>query len=288
MILLDPQLLAFEAIVKKGTVHGAAEALFLTQTAVTQRLRLLEQKMKTTLFIRSRRGMELTAEGEQLHRYCQRVIEMGGTLLASIQGAGHVADCRIKIAGPTSVMRSRIIPQCQAVMKAFPKLAMSFWIDDSINISQQLKSGAFDLVILPPEQVVPEMISKTLTPEHYLLVCSSQWKNRSLMDIISHEKIIDFDESDQMSFSYLRSYGLLEYIQPERHFVNNTESIAQLFIDELGYGVLTEEFAAPYIKSGALHVINDQKPYLNQIALAWYPRPEQAAYFTAVVDAIGY
>jgi predicted transcriptional regulator len=63
MILLDPQLHAFEAIVKTGTVHAAAKLLHLTQTAVTQRLRMLEQRMKTTLFIRSRRGMQLTTEG---------------------------------------------------------------------------------------------------------------------------------------------------------------------------------------------------------------------------------
>jgi len=43
MILLDPQLIAFEAIVKEGTVHAAADTLYLTQTAVTQRIHLLEE-----------------------------------------------------------------------------------------------------------------------------------------------------------------------------------------------------------------------------------------------------
>ena len=73
MILLDPQLHAFEAIVKTGTVHAAAKLLHLTQTAVTQRLRMLEQKMKTTLFIRSRRGMQLTTE-EIISIHSQRTI----------------------------------------------------------------------------------------------------------------------------------------------------------------------------------------------------------------------
>ena len=286
MILLDAQLVAFEAIVREGTVHGAAESLFLTQTAVTQRLRQLEQKLKATLFIRSRRGMLLTAEGEQLHRYCQRVTEMSSAVLTRIQGAGTLSNLRVKIAGPTSVMRSRIIPHCKEIMKKFPKLHMSFLIDDHIDISHQLKSGAFDLVILSPEHVTHEMVSKPLEPEQYLLVCSVQWAHRKLIDIISNEKIIDFGQDDQMTFSYLKKYDLLKYIQTERHFVNNTESIAQLFINELGYGVLSKEFAAPYIKSGELLVINENKSYLNPISLAWYPRPEQPDYFSAIIHAI--
>ena len=42
-MLLDPQLLAFMAIIRNGSVHSAAEELFLTQTAITHRLRQLEQ-----------------------------------------------------------------------------------------------------------------------------------------------------------------------------------------------------------------------------------------------------
>lgn len=286
MILLDSQLIAFEAIIKEGTVHAAAESLFLTQTAITQRLRQLEQKLKTTLFIRSRRGMVLTSEGEQLHRYCQRVTEMGGVVLASIQGAGVSSNFRVKIAGPGSKMRSRIIPQCQSVMKAFPRLNMSFLIDDAADISQRLKSGAVDLVLLRPEQVTQEMESKPLSPEYYLLVCSAKWGNRTLIDIITNEKIIDFDQDDQMTFSYLKKYGLLEHIQSERHFINNTESIAELFIAEFGYGVLTKEFADPYIKSGKLHILNEQKANPNPMSLAWYPRPESPHYFSAIIDAI--
>ncbi|AUH72221.1 LysR family transcriptional regulator [Legionella sainthelensi] len=286
MILLDPQLIAFEAIVKEGTVHAAAESLFLTQTAVTQRLRQLEQKLKATLFIRSRRGMLLTIEGEQLHRYCQRVTEMGGAVLASIQGAGTLSNLRIKIAGPTSVMRSRIIPQCQSVMKEFPKLHITCLINDSFDISHQLKSGEFDLVILSPEQVTQEMESKSLMPEHYLLVCSAKWKDRGLIEILSHEKIIDFGQDDQMTFSYLKKYDLLQYIQTERHFINNTESIAQFFIHEFGYGVLSREFAAPYIQSGELIILNENQSYPNPISLAWYLRPEQPNYFSALIQTI--
>lgn len=267
-------------------MHAAAEVLCLTQTAVTQRLKQLEQKLKICLFIRSRRGMLLTPEGEQLHRYCQHVAEMSGTVLASMRGAGVSSGLRLTIAGPSSQMRARILPQCQSVMNIFPKLHMSFIIDDAHDLSPKLKSGEVDLVVLRPEQVTQEMESKTLSPEYYLLVCSAQWKHRSLIDILSHEKIIDFDPLDRETFSYLKAYDLFQYIQSERHFINNTESLAELIAAGFGYGVLTEEFAAPYLRSGRLHVLNKHQANLNPMSLAWYPRPETPAYFSALIRAI--
>lgn len=286
MILLDPQLIAFEAIVKEKTVHAAAAALYLTQTAVTQRLRGLEQKMKTTLFIRSRRGMLLTPEGEELHRYCQQIIAMEGALFANIQGAGMSSNLRVKIAGPSSILRSRIIPQCESVMHQFPNLLMSFLIDDSEDLSHKLKSGECDLVVLRPEQIPAEMDNKILASEEYLLVCTAKWSTRKLSDIIKKEKIIDFDPSDQMTFTYLKQFDLLDGIQTERHYVNNTESIAQLFIAGFGYGVLTKEFAEPYIRAGELRIMNQKKIYSNPVALAWYPRTELPYYFAALITAI--
>ena len=68
MSLLSPQLQAFLKVAEQKTVHGAADKLFLTQTAVTQRIRTLETSLGTTLFIRTRRGMALTSEGGALLR----------------------------------------------------------------------------------------------------------------------------------------------------------------------------------------------------------------------------
>ena len=64
--LLSAHLEAFMAVAKHNTVHAGARAIHISQTAMTQRIHALEQKLKTTLFIRSRHGMQLTSEGEKL------------------------------------------------------------------------------------------------------------------------------------------------------------------------------------------------------------------------------
>lgn len=274
------------SIAQHKTVHGAAKTLNVTQTAVTQRIHALEAKLGSTLFIRTRRGMMLTPEGEALLRYCHAVTELEGEALAKIQGAGTEAVIQLCITGPTSIMRSRIIPQCLPILKKFPNLLINFDINDVENRVRSLRAGESQLAIIRTEDVTPEMEHKTLQPEHYVLVCSKAWEQRDLLGIIKSERIIDYDPTDQMTYNYLRHFNLLEKANHQRHFVNRTESLAMMLTAGLGYGVLTTEFSKPYLDSGELIVLNSGKTYENLLALAWYLRPEPPGYFSELIKVI--
>lgn len=286
MSLLNPPLAAFEKVAELQTVHGAAKALHLTQTGITQRIRSLEQKLKTTLFIRTRRGMRLTTEGQALYRYCQQANALAGKTLANIQGSLSSIQSRIAISRTTSIMQSRVIPQCHRIMMKYSSLYFTFLINDDSDISHYLKSGKADIVILNPEQVEAEMQSKNIEPEVYVLACTSQWKGRKLRDIITHEKIIDYTPEDQTTYTYLKKFHLLKYVKNNRHFANSTESLAQLLIAGVGYGALTKEFAQPYLKSKQLMILNDGKTCLYELKIAWYKRPEPPRYFSEIINAI--
>lgn len=286
MSLLSPQLEAFVAVARQKTVHSAATALHMTQTAVTQRIRMLEGRLGTTLFIRTRRGMMLTPEGEALLRYCYASRELEGQALAIIQGAARETAIRFCITGPTSIMHSRIVTHCFPVMREFPNLLIQFDINDQETRIRSLRSGESQLAVIQHEDVAPEMEYKLLQPEHYVLVCASHWQHRKLDDIIRTERIIDYDPGDQMTLNYLRHFNLLDLAQHERHFVNRTDMMAMMLSAGLGYGVLALEFSQPYIEKGELIVLNSAKIYENRMVLAWYDRPEPPGYFSAIIKAI--
>src|SRR5260221_5684337 len=102
--LLSPQLEAFLAVARNKSMHGAAREIHLSQTAITQRIQTLEQRVNATLFIRTRHGVRLTADGEALLRYCQIALELENTTLSYIKGAGFDSSARICITGPSSIM----------------------------------------------------------------------------------------------------------------------------------------------------------------------------------------
>lgn len=286
MSLLDPRLQAFLSIVQTGTVHGAAKALNLTQTGVTQRIRALESQLVTTLFTRSRSGMKLTSEGEALYRYCNGANELEGQALAGIVGSSKDTHVSMTIAGPTSIMSSRIIPNCFHLYQEFPNLLLHYRLDDQENRVELLKKGIVQFAVISPEQVTLEMDSKILKPDNYLLVASARWKNRKLSDIIKNERIVDFYENDDTTQRYLRSFGLLKDSRKDRLFANTNFALLNLIKSDIAYGTLTQEIAKEGLVSGELIALNQKKVLEDPQALAWYPRTEMPLYFKSIVNAI--
>lgn len=286
MILLSANLQAFTAIVETGTVHAAAARIGLTQTAVTQRIRALEKELRSTLFLRSRKGMQLTEEGKALHRYCLGATALEGQALSQIQKSGAEAPARVLLAGPTSVITARVAAQCAPLYARFPQLQLSFLLGDAHNRIDLLRTGEASLSIVAPEEVPNEMDSKMLHPDRYLLVASAKWKGRRLTDILEHERVIDFEERDPTTLNYLKKFKLLPLLKQQRLYVNGNEVLIDYFRRGIGFGTLTQEIAKPHLESGALIALNGGAAMEDPLALAWYPRPEMPVYFKELIASI--
>lgn len=286
MSLLGPQLDAFMAVVKHKTVHAAADILCLTQTAVTQRIKTLETNLRTTLFTRTRRGMTLTQEGKSLLHYCNAASQLEGEVLAKIKGEANESHIQVSISGPSSLQSSRVLPTVSKLAEQFHQLRFHFIYNDNETRHKSLKEGDVDFAIMEPEDAAPEMATKLLKPEKYVLVAPTKWKGRKLADIVENESIIDFDPADKITYSYLKQYGLFDKAKHDRYFANQTNAVARLTAQGIGYTSLTQEFAKPYVDRGELIILNKNQTYEHQMLLAWYERPEPPAYFTAIIEAV--
>lgn len=286
MSLLDPKLQAFLTIARVGTVHGAASALHMTQTGITQRIRALEKQLSTTLFTRSRTGMKLTHEGEALRRYCDAAEGLEGQVLGEIFGRMPKAPVSITLAGPTSIVSSRIIPECFSIYQKHPNVLLNFKLDDHENRLELLKKGKAQVVILPPNQVSLELDSKVLKPDRYVLVGTSKWKGRRTVEIVQSERMIDFYEDDDTTIKYLTKFGLIKEARKDRVFANTNYAVISMFKAGIGYGTLTMEIAAPSIERGELMVLNQKQVLEDPQALAWYPRKEMPIYLKDIIGAI--
>lgn len=286
MSLLSPPLEAFWAVVRKGTVQDASYVLGITQTGVTQRIRSLEKQLKTTLFIRSRKGMKLTTEGEALLQFVKGSLEIEGMALSRIQRAAKDSITEVSISGPSSILRSRVIPNLISLKNQFPLLRFRFDLSDTESNVDKLKTGYCDFAILEHHHVTREMDSKILKAERYCLYGPASWKRRLLPEILKTETIIDFNQSDIMTFNFLDKYKLKSTVSKERHYANNTDALISMIQAGLGYSVLTEECATPLIKSGHLVKLGVDYFYDFKIALAWYPRSEKPEYFQAIIKKL--
>src|SRR3954447_20802256 len=95
---MHPQLAAFVEVVRRGSVTGAARALFVTQPALTARLNALERTVGAPLLVRRRGGVRLTEAGRAFLPYAERALQAvadGRTVLSELErgAAGHIAIC---------------------------------------------------------------------------------------------------------------------------------------------------------------------------------------------------
>ena len=109
----------FEAAARNGNFTAAARELNLTQAAVSQRMRNLEQRLGVTLFRRLPRGVELTTEGDAYAPHVQAALT---ALRRSTHDLFGTASRSFTIAATSSVAELWIAPRLPRLQQSFPKL----------------------------------------------------------------------------------------------------------------------------------------------------------------------
>lgn len=132
------------AIADCGTVHGAAEALSLTQPALSRTIRLMEQECREQLFERHPRGLRLTPFGEracQHARHLLRECQLAEDDLTSLGGGMGV----IRLAA-APVWMSLILPQAIADLhRHYPKLQVQLSVRNFTAALEELDEGKLDI-----------------------------------------------------------------------------------------------------------------------------------------------
>ena len=124
----------FEAVARTGSVVRAADALHVTQGAVSKQLRLLEAELGVALFERRNRGVYLTAAGAELQHACAQAMQM---LAQGVQAVRRQAE-----AGP-------LVLSCEPTLAMhwlIPRLALFQATHPQIRLHLVAAGGAVDFV----------------------------------------------------------------------------------------------------------------------------------------------
>ncbi len=286
MMIARAQLPTFMAVAELLNLSAAAKKLGITQTGATQRIKVLEQSLGTTLFTRSRSGMRLTEEGRLLFRYCTEASNLEGQFLSGMRGVGHTREVELCVVGPMSLLAGRVVPRYGDVARKWPNLNLRFVVDSNANRLNQLKRGDCDLAFVFPHEVGLELDSKLVKPVEYLLVATTQWKGRQLKEIVETEKLLAYHAGDTTGLDYLKTFNLLEHFKRPLFCVNENITLIGLLELGLGFGVLPKEVAEGLISANKLTALNQGRSYRIPFALAWYPRKEMPDYFKEIVQMI--
>lgn len=136
---------AFLAVVESGSVTMAARQLNLTQGAISQQIRRLEELSEHALFQRAGRRMVLTAEGERVIGPTRNLVTANDSLLMALREPIFTGE--VRFGAPYDIMGSYTPGILRRFSAAFPNIRVTLVCEDTVVLLDRLKSGALDVAL---------------------------------------------------------------------------------------------------------------------------------------------
>ncbi|WGS83901.1 LysR family transcriptional regulator [Methylomonas sp. UP202] len=164
-------LVTLEALLTERNVTKAAERLYLSQPAVSTQLNRLRDLFDDPLLLPSRRGMTPTAKAlEMLEPLRQALEQLRYTLQSHMDFDPLTASLTVTVACTDYVQAAVLMPLVLALRSNAPgvRIAVRHWSPQQLQ--QQLSSGEVDLAITTPTADLPQLRSRHLYDESYVLI----------------------------------------------------------------------------------------------------------------------
>ncbi len=241
----------------------AAEALFITQSAVSARIKKLEENLGVTLLDRQRRDIHPTPEGRRLLRHAEHIIALWRKAQQDVALAKQ-AHAQLAVGGVVSLWDVRLQEWSHRVHNAHPGLALILEAFGHDRIMRRLIDGLLDMVFVYEAPQLEEFMLHQIA--NISLVMVSTVPNQSAEQALTDYIMVD--------------WGQIHALQHARHFPDapapaqriSQGSIALNFMLACGGSAyLAEQTVVPLLDGGQLHRVRDA-PLIERSAFAVYPR----------------
>ncbi len=125
----------------------ASKQLFISQSAVSQSVKVLEKKLNQTLFIRSTKKVQLTPEGEILLKHIEPAINLIQKGENQLLEANTLNGGQLRIGASDTICRYFLVPYLNRFHKAYPNVHIKVTNQTSIECAHLLANGQVDFII---------------------------------------------------------------------------------------------------------------------------------------------
>ncbi|MGY1553274.1 LysR family transcriptional regulator ArgP [Microbacterium sp. A588] len=246
--------LTVAAIVDGGSLDAAARTLNITPSAISQRLKALEQQLGQVLIVRAKPALA-TAAGEAVVRMARQVALLEHETLAALGLDAAGARVSVPLAVNADSMATWFLAPLSRLAE---RLDIDFDLhrDDQNFTARLLESGEVMAAVTSEATPVTGCSVTPLGIFRYDAVATPRFVDRWFAEGINVEALrrapfVDFDRRDSLQHTWLQSYGLDEHGIP-RHYVPASHDFAEAVLLGLGWGMLPTPQATAAVASGSL------------------------------------
>ena len=285
-------LLAFVTVAREGSFTRAAAALGVTQSALSQTIRAMEERLQIRLLTRTTRSVSSTPAGERLlqaigNRFDEIEAELDALTELRDKPAGTV-----RITCGDHVLHSVLLPKLAPLLREYPDIKLEFDVNYGFR---DIVADRFDAGVRLGKTIDKDMIAVPIGPPMRLAVVASPGYfavhpiPRTPKDLTAHQCINQRMQSSGGLYVWdFERRGQQVNVRVDGQLIfNTTQPQIDAAVAGLGITLLPEDELAPYMADGRLvRVLEDWCPKFEGYHLYYPSRRQPSPAFTLVVQAL--
>lgn len=260
------QLQTFVALAEYRNFTKTADALFIAQSTVTNRIAELEREVGKQLFDRNKRKVTLSKEGEAFLFYAKRMLELQSIGIQEVNSLKKYVDT-FRLGTTNTIYECYLFPVIREYMETHPENAVKITIGHSVDLLQALQDDLLDVAYSYLPFYHAGFRCEVFATDELVLVTG--YENAAYRDGITKEELL---HSNYLYCNFaLQEVGVFirELFPPHYQFgfeIDNSTKLIPYLITFEGISFVPESLAAPYIEERQLRriVLKDfEAPRIN-------------------------
>ena len=246
-------------VVETKSFSVAASQNYVTQSAVSQQIRMLEDKYGKRLLERTRGNVQLTPAGELLYQASKDIVRRYGELEGDLQAVTKIVAGTVRVATVHTIGLYELSSQLKRYLKAYPQVQLQLEYSRATKIYDDAIKGTIDLGIVAFPQRRPGVTIIPFREDRLVLVCPPQHplaqRRQVSVKKLAGEALVGFErdiptrrETDRV----LRRHGVDPRYVME---LDNAEIMKRVVEIGLGLAILPEPCVRPEVKGGSLAAV---------------------------------
>lgn len=184
----------FHEVATAKSISKAAENLLISQPAVTQSIKTLEDQLGGKLFIRTPKGVILTNEGEELYKYIKEGMNYFINGTNKFSSLKNLDSGIINIGATTVISEHYLMPYLEKFHTKYPNVDINIHNDLTDNLIKELRNGNLDIIVINiPSTNIKDIDIYNLTTLEDIFVGNSKYKDKkynTIKDLLQEDILL--------------------------------------------------------------------------------------------------
>lgn len=276
--MADRRLQAFHAVAKHGSFTKAADALCMTQPAVTFQIRQLEEQFNARLFDRANGRIALTPAGLVALEYAERILALSADMNARMKEVSG-QEVGLLLIGASTTIAEFLLPKILGEFKSrYPGIVPRLSVANSEAVQARVAARSLDLGFIEGDSHLPTLITDVCCQDELQVVCVPSHPLAQLVAVplqtLTEHAYIGRELGSgtrEVVDRYLQKAGLSPDALQIVMEASSPEALKGLVVTGLGFAIMSRATAEKEVRLGELVQVPLTPPLIRHLSVV-YPK----------------